>query len=182
MALNDDRQYILRMIEEGNVSPRDGARLLMALGEIGDGETLRGEPQQVLRMIEEEKISVDDGTRLLIALGGMNDPEPAAPQAAPAPAPAAAAAAAPAAAGAGDDGMLVHITVKRKDGKMVRLSIPLEGARMVLPLFDLPHAALLGEHGRDVNRIRDALLSGEPGEVMDFHDAESGHSIHIAIG
>ncbi len=173
MALNDERQHVLRMIEEGNVSPRDGARLLMALGELGDSEPLSGEPQQVLRMVEESKISVDDGARLLIALGGINDNEPAAPSAAPAAAPA---------SDPRDDGMLVHITVKRKDGKMVRLSIPLEGARMVLPLFDLPHAALLGEHGRDVNRIRDALRSGEPGEIMDYHDAESGHSVHIAIG
>lgn len=180
MALNDERQYVLRMIEEGNVSPREGARLLMALGEIGDDKPLRGEPQTVLRMIAEEKISVDDGTRLLIALGGLNDDQPAAP--APAPAAAAPAAAPPPAALTRDDGMLVHITVKRNDGKMVRLSIPLEGARMVLPLFDLPHAALLGEYGRDVNRVRDALRSGEPGEVMDFHDADSGHSIHIAIG
>ena len=173
MALNDERQHVLRMIEEGNVSARDGARLLMALGELGD-EPLGGEPQQVLRMVEESKISVDDGARLLIALGGINDNEPAPPRAAPA--------AAAAASDPRDDGMLVHITVKRKDGKMVRLSIPLEGARMVLPLFDLPHAALLGEHGRDVNRIRDALRSGEPGEIMDYHDAESGHSVHIAIG
>ena len=177
MALNDERQHVLRMIEEGNVSARDGARLLMALGELGDDEPLSGEPQRVLRMVEESKISVDDGARLLIALGGINDNEPAPPRAAPAAAAAAAAASDPR-----DDGMLVHITVKRKDGKMVRLSIPLEGARMVLPLFDLPHAALLGEHGRDVNRIRDALRSGEPGEIMDYHDAESGHSVHIAIG
>lgn len=177
MALNDERQHVLRMIEEGNVSPREGARLLMALGELGDDEPLSGEPQRVLRMVEESKISVDDGARLLIALGGINDNEPVAPRAAPPPA--AAAAAAP---DQRDDGMLVHITVKRNDGKMVRLSIPLEGARMVLPLFDLPHAALLGEHGRDVNRIRDALRSGEPGEIMDYHDAESGHSVHIAIG
>lgn len=176
MALNDERQHVLRMIEEGNVSPREGARLLMALGELGDDEPLSGEPQRVLRMVEESKISVDDGARLLIALGGINDNEPVAPRAAP---PAAAAAAA---SDQRDDGMLVHITVKRNDGKMVRLSIPLEGARMVLPLFDLPHAALLGEHGRDVNRIRDALRSGEPGEIMDYHDAESGHSVHIAIG
>lgn len=171
MALNDERQHVLRMIEEGNVSPREGARLLMALGELGDGKPLSGEPQQVLRMVEESKISVDDGARLLIALGGINDNEPAAAHAAPA-----------AASDPREDGMLVHITVKRNDGKMVRLSIPLEGARMVLPLFDLPHAALLGEHGRDVNRIRDALRSGEPGEIMDYHDAESGHSVHIAIG
>ena len=172
MGLSDERQHVLRMIEVGNVSPREGARLLMALGELGDEEPLSGEPQQVLRMIEEAKISVEDGARLLIALGGLNDKEPAKPPAAATPAPAA----------QRDDGMLVHITVKRKDGKMVRLSIPLEGARMVLPLFELPHAALLGEHGRDVNRIRDALRSGEPGDVMDFHDEESGHSVHIAIG
>lgn len=183
MALNDERQYVLHMIEEGNVSPREGARLLMALGEIDEDKPLRGEPKTVLRMIAEEKISVDDGTRLLIALGGLKDDDPAPP---PAPAaqqaPPAPAAAAPNSLLPRDDGMLVHITVKRNDGKMVRLSIPLEGARMVLPLFDLPHAALLGEYGRDVNRIRDALRSGEPGEVMDFHDADSGHSIHIAIG
>ena len=122
-------------------------------------------------MVEEAKISVEDGARLLIALGGVSDKEPshyrAAATAPPIPS---------------DDGKVVRITVKRSDGRMVRLSIPFDGARMVLPLFDLPHAALLGEHGRDLNRIREALQSGEPGEVMDYHDEESGHSVHIAIG
>ncbi len=35
MALSDSRHQVLRMVEEGGLSPRDGARLLMALGEIG---------------------------------------------------------------------------------------------------------------------------------------------------
>ena len=173
MALSDDRQQVLRMIEEGNISPREGARLLMALAELGDEAPSGGEPQQILRMVEEAKISVEDGTRLIISLGGLGglgDKEPSHDGAAASTPPVPSAA-----------GKQVRITVKRNDGNMVRLSIPLEGARMVLPLFDLPHAALLGEHGRDVNRIREALRSGEPGDVMDYHDKESGHSVHIAI-
>ena len=170
MALSDDRQQVLRMIEEGNISPREGARLLMALAELGDEAPTGGEPQQILRMVEEAKISVEDGTRLIISLGGLGDKEPSHDGAASSTPPVPSAA-----------GKQVRITVKRNDGNMVRLSIPLEGARMVLPLFDLPHAALLGEHGRDVNRIREALRSGEPGDVMDYHDKESGHSVHIAI-
>ena len=171
MAMSDERQQVLRMIEDGNLSPRDGARLLLALAEIGNESPLSGEPQQVLRMIEEDKISVEDGIRLIIALGGVGNDEPSHHQAV---------ASAPAVRS--DEGMLVRITVKHNDGNVVRLFMPLEGARMVLPLFDLPHAALLGEHGRDLNRIRDALRSGESGEVMDYHDPESGQSVHIAIG
>lgn len=171
MALSDERQQVLRMVESNNVSPRDGARLLLALGELGDEEPLSGEPQQVLGMIEEAKISVEDGARLLIALGGLRDQEPSHDRTV-----------SPASPVPSDDGALVFVTVTSKDGKAVRLAIPLEGARMVLPLFDLPHAALLGEHGRDISRIQAALRSGEPGEVMDYHDEESGHSVHIAIG
>ena len=171
MAMSDERQQVLRMVEEGNLSPRDGARLLLALAEIGNETTLSGEPQQVLRMIEQAKVSVEDGIRLIIALSGVRDDEPSQHQVV---------SSAPAARS--DEGLLVRITVKHSDGNMVRLFMPLEGARMVLPLFDLPHAALLGEHGRDLNRIREALRSGESGEVMDFHDPESGQSVHIAIG
>ena len=171
MAISDERQQVLRMIETGNLSPRDGARLLLALAEIGNETPLSGEPQQVLRMIEEANISVDDGIRLIIALGGLGHDKPQhheAVSSVPADRP--------------DERVLVRITVKHSDGNMVRLFMPLEGARMVLPLFDLPHAALLGEHGRDLNRIREALRSGESGEVMDYHDPESGQSVHIAIG
>ena len=125
MALSDDRQQVLRMIEEGNISPREGARLLMALAELGDEAPPGGEPQQILRMVEEAKISVEDGTRLIISLGGLGglgDKEPSHDGAAASTPPVPSAA-----------GKQVRITVKRNDGNMVRLSIPLEGARMVLP-------------------------------------------------
>lgn len=171
MAMSDERQQVLRMIETGNLSPRDGARLLLALAEIGNETPLSGEPQQVLRMIEEANISVDDGIRLIIALGGLGHDKPPHHEAVSS-----------VPADRSDERVLVRITVKHSDGNMVRLFMPLEGARMVLPLFDLPHAALLGEHGRDLNRIREALRSGESGEVMDYHDPESGQSVHIAIG
>ena len=170
MALSEARQQVLRMIEAGNVSPRDGAKLLLALGEIDNDAPLSGEPEQVLRMIEEVKISVDDGVRLLITLGGNVDEAPSQPRTTSSATPS-----------ANEEGTMVLVTVTSAEGK-VRLAIPLEVARMVLPLFDLPHAALLGEHGRDIHRIREALRSGETGEVMDFHDEESGHSVHVAIG
>lgn len=33
MALNDERRKVLQMVEEGKISPEDGARLLAALGQ-----------------------------------------------------------------------------------------------------------------------------------------------------
>ena len=169
MALSDSRHQVLRMVEEGGLSPRDGARLLMALGEIG-AEPLSGEPQEVLRMIKEATVSVEDGIRLIISLGELRaeEPEPHRGDSSDAP-------------GAADTVKQVHLTMKQKDGNVVKLSIPLHGARMVLPLFDLPHAALLGEHGIDINQIREALIAGEPGDVILYHDEESGNSVHIAI-
>ena len=168
MAQGEGRHQVLRMVEEGDLSPRDGARLLMALGEIG-AEPLSGEPHEILRMVQEAKVSVEDGIRLLIALGGLND-EPEARRASSSDAP-----------GASDTVRQVRLTMKRRDGTVVDLSLPLRGARMMLPLFDLPHAALLGEHGVDIKRVRDALTAGEPGEVMLYHDEESGNSVHITI-
>ena len=58
---------------------------------------------------------------------------------------------------------------------------PLQLARFALPLLDLPHAAVLGEHGVDINRIREALRSGEPCDILDYQDEESGHRIQIVI-
>ncbi len=169
MELSEERQQVLRMVETGNVSPRDGAMLLLALGEIDNEAPLRSEPQQVLRMIEEANVSVEDGVRLLMALGPAAEVEPSHHDVVSSVPP------------TRDDAGMVRFTVKSNDGR-VQLAIPLEVARMVLPLFDLPHAALLGEHGRDIHRVREALRSGETGEVMDFHDEESGHSVHIVIG
>ena len=169
MAQRESRHDVLRMVEEGDLSPRDGARLLIALGEIGE-EPLSGEPQEILRMIREAKVSVEDGMRLLIALGGLDGEEPKAPRAESSGAP-----------GASDTVRQVRLSMKRGDGTVVDLSVPLRGARMMLPLLDLPHAALLGEHGADVGRVRDALIAGEPGEVMLYHDEESGNSVHVTI-
>ena len=129
---------------------------------------LSDERQQVLRMVEEGKISADEGAKLLTALGGGEQPSGDRPE--------------PPIETFGDDGVHVHITVTRGNGKTVKLSLPLQVARVALPLFDLPHAALLGEHGVDVNRIRQALQSGEPGDVLDYQDEESGHRVHIVIG
>lgn len=169
MAQGESRHQVLRMVEEGGLSPRDGARLLLALGEIG-AEPLSGEPLEILRMIREATVSVEDGARLLIALGGLNGEAPEARRADSAGAP-----------GAADTVRQVRLTVKRSDGAVADLSVPLRGARMLLPLFELPHAALLGEHGVDIGRIRDALIAGEPGEVMLYHDEESGNSVHVTI-
>lgn len=169
MAQGESRHHVLRMVEEGSLSPRDGARLLMALGEIG-AEPLSGEPQEILRMVQEATVSVEDGIRLLIALGGLNDGEPEARRADSSDAP-----------GASDTVRQVRLTMKRRDGTVVDLAVPLLGARMMLPLFDLPHAALLGEHGVDIRRVRDALIAGEPGDVMLYHDEESGNSVHVTI-
>ena len=67
------------------------------------------------------------------------------------------------------------------DGQGAKVILPLLLARVALPLFDLPQAALLGEFGVDMNRVREALRTGEPGDVLDYEDEHSGHRVHIAI-
>ncbi len=125
------------------------------------------ERQQVLRMVEQGTISADEGARLLAALGG--DEQETAGRAAPEPTVAA------------SDDLQVRIALATSDGHLVTLVLPLQLARFALPLFDLPAAAVLGEHGVDINRIREALRAGEPCDVLDYKDEESGHRVQIAI-
>ena len=138
---------------------------------------LTEERKQVLRMVEQGSITVDEGAKLLFALGHDDrDERPdrqerevrAEPPVTPAD------------AGAADD-VQVRIALASADGHVVTLVLPLQLARFALPLLDLPHAAVLGEHGVDINRIREALRSGEPCDVLDYRDEESGHRVQIVI-
>ena len=131
---------------------------------------LSEERQQVLHMVEQGTITADEGARLINALGG-EEHEAAVEQHPQAPAEAAATA----------DDVQLRIALASGDGQVVTLILPLQLARFALPLFDLPHAALLGEHGIDVNRIREALRAGEPCDVLDYQDEESGHRVQIVI-
>lgn len=128
------------------------------------------ERQQVLRMVDQGTITADEGARLLSALGGDEET----------PRRTAAAPAETAAAAASDD-LQVRIALATADGHLVTLVLPLQLARFALPLFDLPAAAVLGEHGVDINRIREALRAGEPCDVLDYKDEESGHRVQIVI-
>ena len=131
---------------------------------------LSDERQQVLHMVEQGKITADEGAKLLLALG---DDRPAGEVRPEAPAETVV-------AGGGDD-VQVRIALASADGHVVTLVLPLQLARFALPLLDLPHAAVLGEHGVDINRIREALRSGEPCDVLDYRDEESGHRVQIVI-
>ena len=131
---------------------------------------LSEERQQVLHMVEQGTITADEGARLISALGG-EEHEAAVEEHPEAPVEAAATA----------DDVQVRIALASGDGQVVTLILPLQLARFALPLFDLPHAALLGEHGIDVNRIREALRAGEPCDVLDYQDEESGHRVQIVI-
>ena len=131
---------------------------------------LSEERQQVLHMVEQGTITADEGARLINALGG-EEHEAAVEEHPEAPVEAAATA----------DDVQVRIALASEDGQVVTLILPLQLARFALPLFDLPHAALLGEHGIDVNRIREALRAGEPCDVLDYQDEESGHRVQIVI-
>ena len=131
---------------------------------------LSEERQQVLHMVEHGTITADEGARLISALGG-EEHEAAVEEHPVAPAEAAATA----------DDVQLRIALASGDGQVVTLILPLQLARFALPLFDLPHAALLGEHGIDVNRIREALRAGEPCDVLDYQDEESGHRVQIVI-
>ena len=127
---------------------------------------LSDERQQVLRMIAEGKITAEEGVQLIDALSGSNEnwlndrSEPGEPF---------------------DQEAQVQITVTQADGQGAKVILPLLLARVALPLFDLPQAALLGELGVDMNRVREALRTGEPGDVLDYEDEDSGHRVHIAI-
>lgn len=156
MASSEERQHLLRMFSD--------------------------ERQQVLRMVEQGTITADEGARLLTALGG--DEETSGRSRAPSgrSAPTAATAEAVAASSASpSDELQVRIALATADGHLVTLVLPLQLARFALPLFDLPAAAVLGEHGVDINRIREALRAGEPCEVLDYKDEESGHRVQIVI-
>ena len=135
---------------------------------------LSEERQQVLRMVEQGTISADEGSKLIMALGIDEQAERQEPE------PPEEHAEAPVEAAATDD-VQVRIALASGDGHVVTLVLPLQLARFALPLLDLPHAAVLGEHGVDVNRIREALRSGEPCDILDYHDEESGHRIQIVI-
>ena len=136
---------------------------------------LSEERQQVLHMVEQGTITADEGSRLIMALGGEEQEEQEAPEEQPEPPAETAETAA-----TGDD-VQVRIALASADGHVVTLVLPLQLARFALPLLDLPHAAVLGEHGVDINRIREALRSGEPCDVLDYQDEESGHRVQIVI-
>lgn len=152
MASSEERQHLLRMFSD--------------------------ERQQVLRMVEQGTITADEGARLLTALGGDEETSgrSRAPSGRSAPT-----AEAVAASSASSDELQVRIALATADGHLVTLVLPLQLARFALPLFDLPAAAVLGEHGVDINRIREALRAGEPCEVLDYKDEESGHRVQIVI-
>ncbi len=133
---------------------------------------LSEERQQVLRMVEQGTITADEGSRLIMALSGEEEAEQEAPEERPE---------APAETAATGDDVQVRIALASADGHVVTLVLPLQLARFALPLLDLPHAAVLGEHGVDINRIREALRSGEPCDVLDYQDEESGHRVQIVI-
>ena len=133
---------------------------------------LSEERQQVLRMVEQGTITADEGSRLIMALSGEEEAEQEAPEEQPE---------APAETAPTGDDVQVRIALASADGHVVTLVLPLQLARFALPLLDLPHAAVLGEHGVDINRIREALRSGEPCDVLDYQDEESGHRVQIVI-
>ena len=133
---------------------------------------LSEERQQVLRMVEQGTITADEGSRLIMALSGEEEAEQEAPEERPE---------APAETAPTGDDVQVRIALASADGHVVTLVLPLQLARFALPLLDLPHAAVLGEHGVDINRIREALRSGEPCDVLDYQDEESGHRVQIVI-
>ena len=135
---------------------------------------LSDERQQVLRMVEQGTITADEGSKLIMALGIDEQAEQREPE------PPGEHAEAPVEAAASDD-VQVRIALASGDGHVVTLVLPLQLARFALPLLDLPHAAVLGEHGVDINRIREALRSGEPCDILDYQDEESGHRIQIVI-
>ena len=136
---------------------------------------LSDERQQVLRMVEQGTITADEGSKLIMALGIDEQAEQREPE------PPEEHAEAPAEAAAANDDVQVRIALASGDGHVVTLVLPLQLARFALPLLDLPHAAVLGEHGVDINRIREALRSGEPCDILDYQDEESGHRIQIVI-
>ena len=136
---------------------------------------LSEERQKVLRMVEQGTISADEGSKLIMALGIDEQAEQREPE------PPEEHAEAPAEAAATNDDVQVRIALASGDGHVVTLVLPLQLARFALPLLDLPHAAVLGEHGVDINRIREALRSGEPCDILDYQDEESGHRIQIVI-
>ena len=136
---------------------------------------LSEERQQVLRMVEQGTITADEGSKLIMALGVDEQAEQQEPE------PPEEHAEAPAEAAATNDEVQVRIALASGGGHVVTLVLPLQLARFALPLLDLPHAAVLGEHGVDINRIREALRSGEPCDILDYQDEESGHRIQIVI-
>ena len=136
---------------------------------------LSDERQQVLRMVEQGTITADEGSKLIMALGIDEQAEQREPE------PPEEHAEAPAEAAGTNDDVQVRIALASGDGHVVTLVLPLQLARFALPLLDLPHAAVLGEHGVDINRIREALRTGEPCDILDYQDEESGHRIQIVI-
>ena len=136
---------------------------------------LSEERQQVLRMVEQGTITADEGSKLIMALGTDEQAEYQEPEEPEEHAES------PAETTATTDEVQVRIALASGDGHVVTLVLPLQLARFALPLLDLPHAAVLGEHGVDINRIREALRSGEPCDILDYQDEESGHRIQIVI-
>ena len=135
--------------------------LLMALSE---------ERQQVLNMVEQGTITADEGARLIDSLGREDQPEQLEEHSDPG------------VETVSSDDVQLRIALASSDEQIVTLILPLQLARFALPLFDLPHAAVLSEHGIDVNRIREALRSGEPCDILDYQDEASGNRVQIMIG
>lgn len=70
--------------------------------------------------------------------------------------------------------MHANIKVSSDHEYRAEVSLPLLLSRIILLLFDLWQLSFLADHDFDVNRIREALSTISPGDVLDYQDENIG--------
>ena len=157
MASSEERMMILRMVEEGKVTPEEGARLLAAMGEREAAAEPAGAP---------ERVGAAEGTN-----GGYGAGQGWSGTAYGSPAYSSDfGSAQPGTAG----GRVFHVRVTNgATGKpKVDVNIPLSlvdfGLRFIPPNSKV-----------DVQKLREAIASGTRGRIVDVMDSEKGDHVEI---
>jgi hypothetical protein len=163
MASGEERMMILRMVEEGKITPEEGARLLAALGE------RQGEPEMAGAGAG-DAASQGDG------------------QGAPGSAQGDSAAYSPGWGGSYNQAFAGGSGAGSFSGRVfrVRVSNGMTGKQKVdvnipLGLVDFGLRFIPKSANVDVQSIRDAIHTGMRGRIVDVQDSEKGEHVEIFI-
>lgn len=154
MASSEERMMILRMVEEGKITPEEGARLLAAMGE---------------REAAAEPVGAGEPAGATAGYGSGQGWSGTAYGS-----PAYSSDAGPAAQTGGLGGRVFHVRVT--DGATGKAKVDIN---IPLSLVDFGLRFIPPNSKVDVQKLRDAIAGGTRGRIVDVMDSEKGDHVEI---